>query len=423
MTSDRLRRAILLISAIIVGWFNARAMALPFLGLQTLSNTSNPAKKTVTCSSVISDSILQQCFFLSPRISFGEETHGCTWTCSDALMYCTSFIDSGVTYAAVEDMTVMSRWYLVPAGIVGNLLLFLTLLSPALSGSTFMFLRFIAVCQLLQGVLVMLSIQGLFPESVELVLAGIGSQLAVMVKMTVSMAALFLTLDRCLAVCLPAKYAVVSNRKFTWVAFGVSLVVGSIQLVSLAEYSVVESVVENRTRYELSRNSFGRRIDDEYLLRAIAAIRVTILVLMLLLGSAIIVQLLRRDRKVTGMMSSEAALKEHREMILLCRFQAVDTAVMIMDVGLSTAIELTQIIWWKFIKELWIFTLTCSLSERLWYLKLKTAGLILQATANVLLALAHGHLFFIYLIFFRKFRKAFLGSWRSLRQRCGTGRA
>lgn len=390
---------------------------------QTISNTSSSAKKTRNCTNLISDSVFEQCS-LTSRISFGEETQDCTWTCADTLKYCSTFIDSTVTRIAAEDMTAMSRWYLVPAGIVCNLLLFLTLLSPTLSGSTFVFLRFISLCQLFQGSLVTLTIKDLFPESVELVLAGIGRQLAITMKLAVSTATLFLTLDRCLAVCWPAKYARLSSRKFKWIAFGISLIVGSIQLVSLAEYSVVASVSGNGTRYELHPNSFSQyRVYDDYLLRAIAVIRVAILILMLLFGAAIILQLLRRDRKVTGMMSSEAALKEHREMVLLCRFQAVDTAVMIIDVGLSTTIEMNQVVWWNYIPSFLTFHLSCSFDEKMSYLKTKKAAVVLQAMSDMLQALAHGQIFFIYLIFFQKFRKAFLGLWTSLWHSCGHGHA
>lgn len=163
-------------------------------------------QKTMTCNSSIFKSLLVPTCQLSQKIIYGSKTNEslCQWTCDDLLSYCDrqrsfdNFIDT--LYPIVHDL----QYKLYHIGIICNLFLFLTLLSPTLSGSTFLFLRTIAFVQLCLGVLYY-SHPGADPDKsrpsfYDIVWPKIMKAIVVSGKFMLNTLSLFLMMDRFLAV-------------------------------------------------------------------------------------------------------------------------------------------------------------------------------------------------------------------------------
>src|SRR5688500_8713859 len=97
---------------------------------------------------------LDLCMLPSKATGFGNASKGCLWTCDEMAYFCTRDVASRQfwLYWGIAFQNIQVN-YLAAPGIVSNLLLFLTLLSPRLKGTTFIFLRVISFAQIFQGVL------------------------------------------------------------------------------------------------------------------------------------------------------------------------------------------------------------------------------------------------------------------------------
>lgn len=196
---------------------------------------------------------------------------------------------------------------------VSNCLLFLTLFSPMLTGSTFSFLHVIALTQVFEGVLSIIASSNL---SLGLYLSNMIQEIAIVsldaVKLMVCMLAFFLTLDRFLAICLPSKYSTVNTRKFFGLSVVISLLVSCLEIEYLTEFKITTNTNwENKTEYLLNGpNAWGLLyVHERYIVHVIMVIRVIVLLSMIIFGGSIVHKLRQRGRQVANMMSADAAKK------------------------------------------------------------------------------------------------------------------
>jgi hypothetical protein len=302
--------------------------------------------------------------------------------------------------------------YLAIPGIISNILLFLTLLSPILKGVTFIFLRFIAFVQIIQGLSIVLS---LFFEygiraNVWLVTTPLFDSTNFAAKLTVSMATLFMTLERFVAVCLVSKHAPFKTKKFYFISFSVSILVGLLEYESTMEQRIVSRVnSDNITNYHFEDNDFGKFHSlRDYVNYLMIVIRLMIVILLTIMGTAVAVAIYRRGKRMKAMMGSDASVQEHKEMLALCRFQTIDTIAMAIETLISVAGTLSTVTFDMSIKA----KVVCSFEETLWKYRIEQVWKFLELISIFCYSMAHLELFFIYLIFFGKFRKAFIGNWK-----------
>lgn len=98
-------------------------------------------------------------------------------------------------------------------------------------------------------------------------------------------------------------------------------------------------------------------------------------------------------------------------MLMLSRFQLVDTVVMSFDIILGSVSTVISFIGDSY--NLQDFDV-CSFEYSISYLRSGNVGTSLMFFSLCFLASAHAELFFIYLLFFKKFRRAFFNGAKSV---------
>lgn len=221
-------------------------------------------------------------------------------------------------------------------------------------------------------------------------------------------ATFFLSLERFLAVCCPIKYSVLNGRKYFLLSLVAAVLIGSLELIQLygQEAIGVQSVL-NETVYvfgcvDSDKCLFYRR----YVAKVIVSVKIAIIISVVIFGIGIILKLHRRRRQVANMLSAEAALREHQEMVALCRFQMIDTICVVIDTILSLS-------WNMFVTlvryyEDFPFEDECSYEAFVFIMNFTIVVGILNLPETVSPPLAHAELFPLYLLFHKKFRMAFV---------------
>lgn len=154
--------------------------------------------------------------------------------------------------------------------------------------------------------------------------------------------------------------------------------------------------------------------------RFFLSLEILILIVLVIMGICIIHRIRRRSRQIFNIMSTEAAKKEFENMVKLSRFQLVDTLIMSLDVVFTASSSIYTFLL-KEVQAIKVVNLSnpCALDARLGLLKCQTISAVIGTVYFALYAISHAEIFFIYLIFFKKFQRAFV---RGFKKCCGKRR-
>lgn len=365
------------------------------------------------------------------QITVGLKTDeaNCTWACQDLKYACDLDAWWLSVEIAISNYTNNLDFKIYHIGVILNFLLLVTLLSPTLKGSTFVFLRVVAVVQLCSGLLYNTTPYGLFynlwqstaSEAANLVTSSnwfwigcwyfVAKDIMMTGRFTVNVVSFFLTLERFLAVCKPQAYSKINPRKYFFIALAVSFPISLLEMemsVTTTFWGEYLTTTDNITRFTCGSDPWGRTFNEKYLSYVIMTIKLFIAVCMLVFSCGIIVKLLQRGRQVASMMDADAAAKEYREMVSVCRFQMVDTVVMVLDVLTMVAASLSSAVGGLMMDYMYGKGITCSVQYKVYATYFLIFLDTFECTKHLSTATCHGELFIIYLIFFKKFRHAFV---------------
>lgn len=336
----------------------------------------------------------------------------CTWSQGSVEVYCAwanafenfhSSILAGAYWLA--------QTTLVPIGILGNIALYATLRWSNMSGTTFKFLRVIALFLIGQalGSVGSTSDGYLFRsmyESGKMSLwwcnflgRRIFPTFMRLCKLNVCVLSAALTFDRFVAIAAPSVYNNWKEKRIYRGSMLASVLIGCLELLCLAELSTVQNGMD------IELNSLGKqRFYSDNVVKFIVAIKVLVILSLIIFSCVIARQLVKRGKQVAKLASGDKGLQEYQNMLYLARFQLIDMGVMIFDVGLASFVVHIG----NAIKRSYPSTYSCSFSYMYYtYRPLATADVVLAALGDCVLAYAHGGLFLIYLVCFKKFRNAF----------------
>lgn len=363
------------------------------------------------CSSYISGPALQECG-LGREVTFGNVSSGCTWRCADVAHYCYRTAATTEFWYRVHSVFVtgpnLQVHLFAVIGLISNALLFLTLLSPKLSGTVFTFLKFITAAHLGQGILVIVTRGygiGYLPVHVKYFVEVMAAQPFLnSVKLNVVSLTFFMALDRFLAMAKATFYNTINHKKFIRTAIVVSFFIGCLEVEAVTEFLITFYTRDNVTQFMGTLNSWGRhRFYPRYLIHVITAYKIAVLLAISIFGLTVLAKLRERARRITKMVTAESAAKEFKEMASLCRFQLVDTVAMIFDILFSLCATLAS----TFAHLSFPYYVSCRIEDKYYYMNVGLASDTLYFIGKVFEAFAHGELFLIYLLFFAKFRAAF----------------
>lgn len=359
------------------------------------------------CSSVISNATLADCAKCGGRQqNVLVESVGCQSTCADLARLCNILCTSQSLSSKLGDMFDEDVFvYLSIIGIFSNMCVFIALLSKSLSGTTFVFLRFIAlvqVCQALFGILqtkYYYLADGLARSITQQVLYAATPG----IKLTACMATFFLTLERFLAV-VYTNYQHMNITRYTIFSFIISILVGSLELLCLPQFGITLTVSKNVTKY--SFKTF-HTFFDQGIIYVIVCIKILSIILMLAFTAVIIQRLWARSKKVAELVSTETAKRKHQEIVGLCRFQMIDTVVVALDTLISVSANVVPILSSSRNR------VNSCYSDYAYDSVMRTVDNFMNVICDTNLSCAHFELFFIYLIFFGTFRRAFVSVVRN----------
>lgn len=331
----------------------------------------------------------------------------CTWSFDAIDLYCgwkSNFDRFRITVFTASYW--LCQTTLVPIGILGNALLFLTLAVSKMPGTTFAFLRLIALFLIGQalgsigctyeGYLFRGRMSHFWADMLGL---RVMPTVMRMSKLIVCVLSAALTFDRYMALARPGSYSKVSERAITRMSLLASIIVGCLEMVWLAEVSLVQ---DSDT---VQLNWLGKHtVYLLYVLPVILAIKVLVIISLIGFSVVIIRKLKERSLQVAALVSGDAAIKEYQHMVYLAQFQLIDMGMMIFDVGAaSSVVHLVGRI-----RKSYPESLSCSFYYVYYtYRPLCIADTVLAAMGECVLAYAHGGLFIGYLACLKKFRAAF----------------
>lgn len=373
----------------------------------------------VQCNtSLIPESILNCFVFIEELINEKNQSIQCLEECSDIINYCekANLLDSLENF--YRNFASKSPYYqtsiLVPLGIFSNCLLLLTLFNPTLTGTTFVFLKSLAILQLVQGGFVILKQGNIYPFIISSTMENkIMIVLVRLIKMFACMVSYFLALERFLAVCCSTKTSKFDFKKFFIFSIIISFAISCLYLeYFVGMYSLRYKDSDKGYYYYLAESTANNKIHFSIIYPILIFIQITALVSVIVFSIAVFRKLQLRDRQVSQMFSSVEAIKEHKKMLLLCRFQIIDTVSMSIDmiifIASNTAYCLTR--------SLEYYTLDyggCTLDSLEFNENLSIFDHIFAYIREIYTALAHAELFFVYLIAMKKFRMAFILTMKS----------
>lgn len=182
--------------------------------------------------------------------------------------------------------------------------------------------------------------------------------------------------------------------------------IGCLELEKLTEYTIVSTTttIGNYTYESTSPapNALGKlKVYNNYMIYALLAIRIIMLVLIIIFGAAIVHKLRKRGRQVAGMMSASQAKQKHQEMVTLCRFQIIDTIVMALTVLVINVHKFDLDRFFQLGHARQTFFSYSYAMQNFYALAVTNSG---KCGTMVFQSFAQGELFLIYLISFKKFR-------------------
>lgn len=378
------------------------------------------ARLLAKCNGTVPPDVMNRCqtYLFPTDIVLSNETNGCKWSCLDAAAYCIHRQDDMKIW---ESMSIILKRdpdvhfnVLVPLGLIGNLLLFLTVISRKLKGAVFDFLQCVAFAQLCQGLSVILSRVDwlrLFPEYLKSATGNLDlSQRWIdAVKLNVAVLTFFVSLDRFMAVCTPARYNTMNPRKFFLISCCLAILIGCFELEENIEriLVIVSKWPKDNTANVTasSTNSWAIvGVYTNYIRYVILALKMFIFICIITFTTSVVTRLRRRSRQIADMVTAATAQAEHKDMIVMCRFQIVDAIAMCFDLFVSMR-PIMDILNKQLIVNLYQ---SCTFSSKMAAARFITANQITGHILQIFEAFAHGELFILYMLFFGKFRRAFV---------------
>jgi len=277
----------------------------------------------MNCSDFISDSQLHECRshgFLPSKATLGNETQGCAWSCKDVAWHCNYWfyywfnVWAKVTKA--KDSYIVTN-SLFSIGFIGNVLLFIFLFSPKLSGTMFNFLRIIAFLQICEVIFVFLinykQRLPFWPIKYMIIAVDIITRLGMSLKLISCTLTVFMTFERFLAVCFTQYYSKISDKKFLISSLCISFLVSLLHLSVYAESGL--QCIANNTVCLFVRYSPEEFIYENYTVYALFSLKVLLITFGTSFGVAIALRLRRRGRHVADMMLAEVGIQRDDDFV------------------------------------------------------------------------------------------------------------